>query len=208
MDNDFRKYNFIVLWLTTYKKQKIIKPILDREAFINAMQKYLYVTLQTDILKIILTSSVSDIEHDVVRFRKIVSAESAPDMIFVTKQKFSINLHKARVEMENRIVNLTHRDFACDKTKGPLCPKHTVMTEEEVKEFCDFHHTQPKDYPPISIYDPQCLWVDVKIGDMIKIRRVENNAAGFTIAYRFVTQRTFNMTGKKEKITAVDEEEV
>jgi DNA-directed RNA polymerase subunit H (RpoH/RPB5) len=206
MDNDFRKYNNIILWLTKYKKQEIKSKTLDRTQFIEEMQKKSYVAILADV-KVILVLSVSGIEADVAAFRKIYNSESHPHMIFVTKRVFTSSIGKAKLEMKSHIENLRHMDFACEKPNGPLCPTHIVMSEAEVKDFCDFHHTKPSDYPPISIYDPQCMWANVKTGDLVKIIRIENNSAGETCTYRFVTRRTFNMTGKKEKLINVNDDD-
>ncbi len=130
---------------------------------------------------------------------KVVAVLEARTVVFITKDEFSTNVNKARSEFTGAlIINYLHRDFACDKRTGPMCYKHRVMLATEVAELVNFHHHKASDYPLICRDDPQIIWLNAKPGDLVEISRIEDNAAGLTTSYRYVSSKKFDMSEKSK----------
>ncbi len=120
-------------------------------------------------------------------------------VIIITKEPFSTNVQKARSEFTGAlIINYRHRDFACDKRRGPSCYKHRVMTKKEVDDLTGFHHHKSSDYPILCIDDPQAIWINGRPGDLIEVTRIEDNAAGMTIAYKYLSSKRFDTSDKSK----------
>jgi DNA-directed RNA polymerase subunit H (RpoH/RPB5) len=115
-----------------------------------------------------------------------------PTVIIITKKPFNAAIQKALIKYEDvDIVNYIHRDFACDKRKGPMCSPHRVLTTEEIEELNRFTLGSTSNYPAICIDDQQCIWLNVKVGDLIEVITIEDNAAGISKQYRYVSPKRF-----------------
>jgi DNA-directed RNA polymerase subunit H (RpoH/RPB5) len=69
-------------------------------------------------------------------------------------------------------------------TKHEYVPKHTKLTEEEVKEFMKEYLTRSKMHMHIILQnDPIAKWIGLKHGDIIKIDRYNENS-GESFSYR------------------------
>ena len=157
-------------------------------------------------IDIVLISSSSRIESGVDSFRRLLKALNVKEntqynnrkLIIITKYPFSTNVLKTKSAYNIGITNYLHSNFSCDKRRGPMCYPHKVMSAEEVKLLTEFYYNKASDYPPICLDDPQCIWLNAKPGDLIEITRVEDNAAGKTITYRYVTTKKFDMSNKSK----------
>lgn len=70
-----------------------------------------------------------------------------------------------------------------DITQHRLVPKHTVVSDRELKQL--LKHYSLKDFPKILIDDPAIHSLKVKEGDIIKIER-QSLTAGKTVFFRRV----------------------
>lgn len=156
----------------------------------------------------------SDSDSDDDKSEKHKNKAAAPKeksnriVIIVTKYEFSTNVQKSRSKFTGAlIINHRHMDFACDKRKGPMCYIHRVMTDEEVANLTSFHKNKPSDYPILCINDPQAIWLNGKPGDLIEITRIEDNAAGLPVSYRYLSTKKYDMSGKSKtsKLTLSEE---
>ena len=69
-------------------------------------------------------------------------------------------------------------------TKHEYVPKHTKLTEEEVKEFMKEYLTRSKMHMHIILQnDPIAKWIGLKHGDIVKIDRYNENS-GESFSYR------------------------
>lgn len=211
---DYRKYKNILLWVEECKKYLVKNTSLSEEDFIKKMQSDDFVSIATMDGKvqidIILTSSVSYIESSVELFRKVLKSVKVRELdskrginhsrrlIMVTKRPFSTNVQKIRNGYAVAITNYQHIDFVTDKRTGPMCYPHKVMAKEEVDALISFYHNKPSDYPSICLDDPQCIWLNARLGDLIEIHRIEDNAAGITVTYRYVISKKFDMSDKSK----------
>jgi DNA-directed RNA polymerase subunit H (RpoH/RPB5) len=69
-------------------------------------------------------------------------------------------------------------------TKHEYVPKHTKLTEEEVKEFMKEYLTRSKMHMHVILQnDPIAKWIGLKHGDIVKIDRYNENS-GESFSYR------------------------
>ncbi len=75
--------------------------------------------------------------------------------------------------------------MAFDVIKHRLVPKHTKLSDSEVKKLCENYHIEVKGLPRILKDDAGINKLNVKSGDVVKIERV-SRTAGVTTYYRVV----------------------
>jgi DNA-directed RNA polymerase subunit H (RpoH/RPB5) len=80
-----------------------------------------------------------------------------------------------------------HKYFSIEISKGPLCSKHVILSNNEVKDLCSRELIiHPLSLPSISINDPQNIWIGGELGEVIKILSI-SEITGETIRYRIVS---------------------
>jgi len=72
-----------------------------------------------------------------------------------------------------------------DVTKHELVPKHSKLSEKEMKELFEKYSIELPNLPRIYKSDPSIQHLDVKDGDVVKISR-KSPTAGETCFYRRV----------------------
>jgi DNA-directed RNA polymerase subunit H (RpoH/RPB5) len=72
-----------------------------------------------------------------------------------------------------------------DVTRHRLVPKHSKVTDKEIKAVFEKHSLELENLPKIKRDDAGIVHLDVKEGDVIKIERA-SPTAGTTIFYRRV----------------------
>jgi DNA-directed RNA polymerase subunit H (RpoH/RPB5) len=220
IDADFRIYDILCIWMKECKQYKMPEGYKDlsAEEFKKQIQTNNYIHIQCTSVddektNIVFVSKLAEISSNVGLFRKMlrnigIKPESEKiKVIVITKVPFSAGTLKGRQDFPNvSIINYLHREFACDKRKGPMCHTHRVMSDEEKAKLIDFANTQAKSFPGISIWDPQIIWLNAKLGDLIQITRIEDTPGGESTAYRHVTSRKYNMSKSKGSDLNLSEE--
>lgn len=221
--NDYTKYKVIWIWLKDCKGFNTEEKEIDQSTFIKEMQTNSFICIECNEAKIVLCSSVSNIESSVESFRsmfrsigvrelkqgnKIPKLSERKKIIVITKSPFTTNVSKMYKEFRHiSIINYKHMDFACDKRKGPMCHPHKVMNEEEKDKLFGFDRMRQESYAKVCITDPQIIWSNAKVGDMVMVTRPENTTAGESVTYKLVTSRKFVMeSGTKLETTDAEEE--
>jgi DNA-directed RNA polymerase subunit H (RpoH/RPB5) len=78
----------------------------------------------------------------------------------------------------------TLQQLMFNPTKHEYVPKHTKLTEEEVKEFMKEYMTRTKMHMHVILQnDPIAKWIGLKHGDIVKINRYNENS-GESFSYR------------------------
>ncbi len=77
--------------------------------------------------------------------------------------------------------------MAFDVTKHELVPKHSKASEAEQAKLFEKFSIEKKQLPKITISDPAIQKLDVKEGDVIKVKRA-SPTAGETVYYRLVVR--------------------
>jgi DNA-directed RNA polymerase subunit H len=74
-----------------------------------------------------------------------------------------------------------------DVTKHILVPKHSKLSERELKELMEKYNLSLKELPKILISDPAIEELSMKEGDVVKVSR-NSPTAGATVFYRRVVK--------------------
>ena len=114
--------------------------------------------------------------------------EDPADVIILSKELLSIYINKALIKYNHlRFFNYLHKFFAIELAKGPLCSKHTILTNSEVRNLCSRELLiHPLSLPSISINDPQNIWMGGELGQIMKIESI-SEITGKTIRYRIIS---------------------
>jgi DNA-directed RNA polymerase subunit H (RpoH/RPB5) len=129
------------------------------------------------------------------------------NIIFFTKEKLITHIKKALKKHYSHInyKNYLLKYFALnDISKGPMCSKHEVLTYNEVRDLWSWFKSHPYNLQSISIEDPQILWLNAEINDVIRITSV-SEITGYTIRYRIVTPtcgKVIQKLNKKEETSS------
>jgi DNA-directed RNA polymerase subunit H (RpoH/RPB5) len=199
MEQLFEKYENIQLFLEKYRKYEIPKDepdYYDYEGFKNKMQIVGYISHSLkkvggpaeDLLDIYLFKHDSKYIKTTVNFKKLIDKYRQKKMtVFLfTKEPLSIYIKKAIKQYSLDIQNYLYKHFIMELNKGPLCSRHTVLTEDEARRVCFELMTHGHRLPSISIDDPQNIWIGGKVNDIIKIEST-SEMVGRRINYRIVT---------------------
>jgi DNA-directed RNA polymerase subunit H (RpoH/RPB5) len=216
MDILFEKYENIQKCILTYRNYISNEKFLDLQTFKKTMQmeqyihhKYIdpkrgrniYIYIFMDNSKYIKTTPL---------FKRLVDKipDESVDVIIITKIELSIYIKKALLKYTNlKVFNYLHKYFSIELSKGPLCSKHTVMTNNEVKDLCSRELIiHPLSLPSISINDPQNIWVGGELGEVIKIESI-SEITGRTIRYRIVSPDSGKMTNIQKLKESIQENE-
>jgi DNA-directed RNA polymerase subunit H (RpoH/RPB5) len=128
------------------------------------------------------------------------------NVIVISKDLLSVYINKALTKYTHlRIFNYTHKFFAIELAMGPLCSKHTVLSNREVKRLCSSDLViHPLSLPSIAVTDPQNIWVGGELGQIMKIESI-SEITGRTIRYRIISPdsgKMINIQKLKQKIQA------
>lgn len=83
-----------------------------------------------------------------------------------------------------RIEDYDYGLFLIEVPKHVSVPEHTIPTDEEVQWFCDTFYKRPEEFPEIQHTDPVAVWLGLKPGMVVKVKRT-SETAGYAIAYRY-----------------------
>jgi DNA-directed RNA polymerase subunit H len=72
-----------------------------------------------------------------------------------------------------------------DKIEHELIPEHSKLSEKDAKDLLKKYSLTIREIPKILITDPAIAHLDVKEGDIIKIKR-NSRTAGETVFFRGV----------------------
>jgi DNA-directed RNA polymerase subunit H (RpoH/RPB5) len=136
--------------------------------------------------------------------------EEPSNIIIISKLELSVYINKALTAYKHlRIYNYMHRYFAIELALGPLCSKHTLLTNNQVRVLCSRDLViHPLSLPSISINDPQNIWIGGELGQIVKIESI-SEITGKTIRYRIISPdsgKMINIQKLKQKIQDNEEE--
>ena len=192
----FNKYKNIQKFILEYRKYETndtfhdfpsFKKIVQVEQFIkhtcNDVKngRLVYIFIFIDNSKYIKTTN---------HFKRLIDKlpEEPADLILISKDELSIYITKALSKYPHlRIFNYMHKIFVIEISKGPMCSKHTILSNNEVRTLCSRDLIiHPLSLPSISINDPQNIWIGGELGQVIKIESI-SEITGKTIRYRIVS---------------------
>jgi DNA-directed RNA polymerase subunit H (RpoH/RPB5) len=220
MDILFEKYENIKKFILEYRNYKMEGEFLDFNTFKKAMQIEQYIYHKCiDIKKgrnvyIYLFMYNSKYIKTTPQFKRLMDKipEEPLDIIIITKLELSVYIKKALLKYTHlKIFNYMHKYFSIEISKGPLCSKHIILSNNEVKDLCSRELIiHPLSLPSISINDPQNIWIGGELGEVIKILSI-SEITGETIRYRIVSPdsgKMINIQKLKKSIQDNDDAQI
>ena len=192
----YNKYLNIQKFITEYRNYKLEDAFYDFTSFKKYIEVDQFISHKcTDTKKgksiiIYLFREQSIHLKSTPQFKRIM--DKLPinpiDIIIISKEDLSIYINKALSKYSHlRIFNYTHKYFAIELASGPLCSKHTILTNNEVRTLCSRDLIiHPLSLPSISIADPQNIWIGGELGQVVKIESI-SEITGKTIRYRLIS---------------------
>ena len=192
----YEKYLNIQKFITDYRKYSVKEAFLSEEKFHKTMNMDTYIKIDCRDKKgkpiiMYFLHPDSDYAGKASYFSKLMQQVKTPtEIMFIMRNEPSTYIAKAMVKREfNHIIKhiWLHIIFALEIPRGPHCPTHTILNENEKKilltESLKIH---PLKLPVIYKNDPQCIWIGAEIGDIIKIEGL-SYATGISIRYKIVS---------------------
>lgn len=201
----YNQYENIRICATKYRGYKPVKDEISQKDFQTNIQFDQYVKLSyvsstgTPIL-IYLFSKTSKYIKKAQDFRSLMSNIKGPhEVILVTPELIPNYVNEAkRLNKHLDLYNYPSRTFNLIIPQGPLCFPHRVMTQSEVKKLCNnelFNYITS--LPKINVMDPQCIWINAKVGDVLEIIG-DTDSTGKYIKYALVIPKNEKFIAKEK----------
>lgn len=217
MDVLYEKYENIQKFIINYRKYNLVDQFIDFNTFKKSMQVDQYIKHTCIDEKrgfnvfILIFHEHSKYIKTTSQFKRLLDKlpNNPADLIIITKNDLSIYINKSFIKYPHLTVyNYLHKYFAIELEKGPLCSKHTILTNNEVKNLCANElMIHPLSLPSIPINDPQNIWIGGTLGQVIKITSI-SEITGLTIRYRIVSPdsgKMVNLQNMRDKIKDHDD---
>jgi len=192
----YEKYTFIQKFIKDYRKYKLEGEFLDFATFKKTIQIEQYILHKCINIKkgrsvyIYFFKENSKYVKTTQQFKRLMDKipEEPVDVIILTKVELSIYINKSLAKYTHfNVFNYMHKYFTLELSKGPLCSKHTILSNNEVRSLCSRELIiHPLSLPSISINDPQNIWIGGELGQVIEIISV-SEITGTAIRYRIVS---------------------
>lgn len=194
-------YNNLIL-MAKYRNIVLDTEKLSRDSVIQKLNHYEYVIItgkrsETDqrgkaLVNIVLIAPKSKYATRLGDFKKIlktIKANTAMEIIIVSENELTVYIKKEIINFrairpDIQIESYTFEIFMFELPKHESVPKHTIVSEEEVEEFCHLRCTRRQYFPKILQSDPQAVWLGLKPGMCVRVDRL-SETAGTAVAYRF-----------------------
>lgn len=198
----FEVYKNVYLYLKEVKKYKITEDKTMEKTQLNGspnnvkeykktMQFHEYIRIRaTDEKNNMLYVFIIDNPLYVSRvsmFTKLLNTvkETNYSMLLISKETKIKNSIKSYEKNNINFRYLSFDYFKFDPRKHVLVPKHNLCSPEKVSEILNrYHLTNAKQFSQIKYDDPQVVWVNGEVGDIIEIE--ETNLNSSTLKYRIV----------------------
>lgn len=201
----YNQYENIRICATKYRGYKPVKDEISQKDFQTNIQFDQYIKLSyvsptgTPIL-IYLFSKTSKYIKKAQDFRSLMSNIKGPhEVILITPELIPNYVNEAkRINKHLDLHNYPSRTFNLIIPQGPLCFPHRVMSQTEVKKLCNnelFNYITS--LPKINVMDPQCIWINAKVGDVLEIIG-DTDSTGKYIKYALVIPKNEKFIAKEK----------
>ena len=213
----FEKYMNIQKFITDYRKYKLDGEFLDYNVFKKTIQieQYIYHkcidTIRGRLVYIYIFRENSKYIKTTQQFKRLIDKlpEEPADVIIISKNELNVYINKALSKYPHlKIYNYLHKFFAIEIANGPLCSRHSILDNNEVRALCSQELIiHPLSLPSISINDPQNIWIGGELGQIIKIESI-SEITGRTIRYRIVSPDSGKMINIQNMRKSIKENDV
>lgn len=100
------------------------------------------------------------------------------EILLITKEPMQDRLMKREdiVPEGVSISNHPYTIFLLDITKHVSAPRHELVPDAEVAEFCARYHTAKEYFSKLPMSDPQAIWLGLRPGMVVRIIRASETA--------------------------------
>lgn len=110
------------------------------------------------------------------------------EVLFISENVLTRHIKNQLIEIKRSSKNISYEDhvygiFLIETPKHESVPRHEIVSEKEINEFCETFYTSRDKFPKIMQSDPQAVWLGLYPGNCVKIYRV-SETAGIAPVYR------------------------
>lgn len=165
----------------------MIYPPIDEPTFKTEVCNKNYIVIPCDDVAYVMLSSISEVFQKTAKFVDLWNAIGKPKMMIIfaiRSRPPKFNIKKSAREKSIKFVYHPLDLISVDMRKVQGIPRHEICSDEEYAELEKFYINK-ENMPKILENDPQALWINAKIGQIVKIINV-SEIAGTAISYRLV----------------------
>ena len=129
------------------------------------------------------SNHIQNVRNLVKMFEKYDEAIIIADSTFIHKANI-INLLEEYVS-SGKLRVFGYKTFIVNILTVPIIPKHEIMTEDEIAKLLEDNRITKSNLPMIKYSDPPIIWINAKIGDVVRIYRY-SPVCGVSFYYRVV----------------------
>jgi DNA-directed RNA polymerase subunit H (RpoH/RPB5) len=205
-DSGFHIYENLLVFIEDekYRNLKVLEgKVQDEREYVNVMEKKDYVLLKCEDANkkqvyVIIFSPKSRYVKTSKEFNMIEHMISKKEkehvnLILITHDSVKGNITGKMDEFKNNNIHATNYTYelfrqVLPEAKNVTIPKHRIIRgEADIQKILSENNLHSvEQLPKISVDDPQTIWIDGKIGDIIEIIG-PSDSAGKRIAYRRVS---------------------
>lgn len=190
--------------LMGYRGVKLATEPLTSDAVVQKLNHYEFVTISGTrgnddprgeaTVMIILIAPNSKYSNKSGDFKKLlkglpkIKPSENLEVVFVSEFVLTIHIKKQIIvyRNENPKVHLEDHDyeiFLLENPKHEVVPEHSIPPESEIDEFCRIHYKDRSSFPKILQSDPQAVWLGLRPGMCVKVKRISETAM-YSYIYR------------------------
>jgi DNA-directed RNA polymerase subunit H (RpoH/RPB5) len=189
------------IYLNVFKYLEVIGMTSDEkertaEEIQKALQYYMYLSIKAtnadnDVLYVFIVRDNKYVSKS-AEFRKILNLvkEQVAHVIVISQEGLKNSVHKFMVGYTKKKIkfkSMLYNHFKVDPRNNILVPKHTLCTDTETKKIMSENKIEHINiFPKIKSMDPQVIWINGQIGQLVKIERY--SLIGTYTYYRVIVQ--------------------
>jgi DNA-directed RNA polymerase subunit H (RpoH/RPB5) len=170
--------------------------IIDRKQFINEITAHEYVQLLSGRTLIVITLKGGTYSKIDAQTKALIVAlwgsHDVDEMLYICGVTYSnaSDMSKLNKILTKEIPNSdvmvrSYNAFMVDISKAKIVPKHEIISKAQFKAIAEFIYTNESEIPKINAYDPAAVWINAKVGDIIRVHR-QSPSVLYSSEYRIV----------------------
>lgn len=187
-------YRNVIIFATKYRGYTIKSDTLCEKKFKETMQIDHYIRIDCEDsssnICILIMKHDSKYMHASQKFKQLLYSINTNEVIIITYKPPTVYIKKAIDEDKHIIHNYYYKHFVIEVPIGPLCPRHTIMSNEDAEALLKELNLTYDAFPVILTNDPQCIWLGAKAGQLIQIDAL-SEIAGKAVRYRICRDPVF-----------------
>lgn len=211
-DADYNRYLNVYECASVWRKYTMLDAKLDRDAFRTRMQTNSMVEIHATSSRknrLVIFHLFDDLPENkyLSKTAELINLvekyDRGTNVVLITANPFKAHFLKA-VKKLNAVWPMycyRYYNFNLVIPNAPGGSVHRIMSRDEVLELCNTAlYSAIENFPKILDQDPQCIWIDADVGDVLEITRISDS--GPAIDYRVVIPANISSM-QKQPVSAV-----